>query len=128
MQNFLWVVVSIVAYVGGLVIVVRVTPRLLMHSFDEVFFMGGAVLDILGALLAFGAIVLTFIMFNGAFPIRVLNFLLLVGILAVTVRTALYCIRPRVGTTALSRALTGGYGFFLAVASVFYIVQIFTTK
>ncbi len=128
MQNFLWVVVSIVAYVGGLVIVVRVTPRLLTHSFDEVFFMGGAVLDILGALLAFGAIVLTFIMFNGAFPIRVLNFLLLVGILAVTVRTALYCIRPRVGATALSRALTGGYGFFLAAASVFYIVQIFTTK
>ncbi len=128
MQNFLWILISIIAYVGGLVIVVRMTPRLLSHSFDEMFFMGGAALDILGALLAFGAIVLTFAMFNGAFPVRVLNFLLLVGILAVTVRTALYCIRPRVGVTAVSRALTGGYGFFLAAAAVFYIVQIFTSK
>ncbi len=128
MQNFLWVLVSLVAYVGGLVIVVRVTPSLLSHTFDEMFFMGGAALDILGALLAFGAIVLTFAMFNGAFPVRVLNFLLLLGVLAVAVRTALYCIRPRVGTTAVSRALTGGYGFFLAVASVFYIVQIFISK
>jgi hypothetical protein len=128
MQSFLWVIVSVVAYVGGLVIVVCVTPRLLSHSFDELFFMGGAALDILGALLAFGAIVLTFAMFNGEFPIRVLNFLLLIGILVVTARTALYCIRPRVGTTAVSRALTGGYGFFLAAASVFYIVQVLTSK
>ncbi|MBV9617533.1 MAG: hypothetical protein JO011_20710 [Ktedonobacteraceae bacterium] len=128
MQSFLWVLISIVAYVGGLIIFARVTPRLLSHSFDEVFFMGGAALDILGALLAFGAIVLTFAMFNGAFPVRVLNFLLLVGILIVTLRTAVYCIRPRVGTTAVSRALTGGYGFFLAAASAFYIVQLFISR
>ena len=104
------------------------TPRLLSHTFDEMFFMGAAALDILGALLAFGAIVLTFALFNGAFPIRVLNFLLLLGILLVTARTALYCIRPRAGASAVSRALTGGYGFFLAAASVFYIVQIFVSK
>jgi len=128
MQNFLWVLVSIVAYVGGLIIIIRMTPRLLSHSFDEMFFMGAAALDILGALLAFGAIVLTFALFNGAFPIRVLNFLLLLGILVVTARTALYCIRPRAGASAVSRALTGGYGFFLAAASVFYIVQIFVSK
>lgn len=128
MQNFLWVLVSIIAYVGGLLIVMRMTPRLLSHSFDEMFFMGAAALDILGALLAFGAIVLTFALFNGAFPIRVLNFLLLVGILLVTMRIALYCIRPRTGASTVSRALTGGYGFFLAAASVFYIVQIFISK
>jgi hypothetical protein len=128
MQNFLWVLVSIVVYVGGLVIIVRVTPRLLLHSFDEMFFMGGAALDILGALLVFGAIVLTFAMFNGAFPVRVLDFLLLLGILAVTARTALYCIRPRMGATPVSRALTGGYGFLLAAASIFYIVQLFISR
>jgi hypothetical protein len=128
MQNFLWVFVSIVAYVGGLLLIWRMTPRLLSHSFDEMVFMGFAALDILGALLVFGAIVLMFAMFNGAFPVRVLNFLLLVGILAITVRTALYCVRPRAGTMAVSRALTGGYSFFLAAASVFYIVQIFVSK
>jgi len=119
---------SIVGYVGGLVIIIRVTPRLLSHTFDEMFFMGGAALDILGGLLAFGAIVLTFAMFNGAFPIRALDFLLLIGILVITARTALYCIRPRVGVTAVSRVLAGGYGFFLAAASVFYIVQLFISR
>jgi hypothetical protein len=128
MQDFLWVLVSIIAYVGGLVIVMRMTPRLLSHSFDEMFFMGAAALDILGALLAFGAIVLTFALFNGAFPIRVLNFLLLVGILLITARTAFYCIRPRTGASAVSRALTGGYGIFLAAASIFYMVQLFVSK
>jgi hypothetical protein len=128
MQNFLWVFLSIVAYGGGLLIIWRMTPRLLSHSFDEMIFMGFAALDILGALLVFGAIVLMFAMFNGALPVRVLNFLLLVGILAITVRTALYCIRPREGTTAVSRALTGGYSFFLSAAAVFYIVQIFVSK
>ncbi len=128
MQSFLWILLSIIAYVGGLIIIMRMTPRLLLHTFDEMFFMGAAALDILGALLAFGAIVLTFSLFNGAFPIRVLNFLLLLGILVVTARTALYCIRPRAGASAVSRALTGGYGFFLAAASVFYIVQIFVSK
>lgn len=128
MQNFLWVLVSIVAYVVGLVIIGRMTPRLLTRSFDEMVFMGFAALDILGALLAFGAIVLIFSLFNGAPVARVFNFLLLVGILVVTVRTALYCIRPRVGAAAVSRALTGGYGFFLAVAAVFYIVQLFISK
>jgi hypothetical protein len=128
MQNFLWVCLSIVAYGGGLLIIWRMTLRLLSHSFDEMIFMGFAALDILGALLVFGAIVFMFAMFNGAFPVRALNFLLLVGILVTTVRTALYCIRPRTGTTAVSRALTGGYSFFLAAASVFYIVQIFVSK
>ena len=128
MQDFLWIMVSIIAYGGGLLIIVRMTPRLLSHSFDEMFFMGAAALDILGALLAFGAIVLTFALFNGAFAIRVLNFLLLVGILGVTVRTALYCIRPRMGVSVVSRVLTGGYGFFLAAASIFYIAQLFISK
>ena len=128
MQNVLWVLVSIIAYVGGLVIVWRVTPRLLSHSFDEVFFVGFAVLDIVGALLAFGAVVLTFALFNGAFPVRVLNFLFLVGIFFVTMRTALYCVRPRVGATVIARALTGCYSFFLVAASVFYLVQLFVAR
>ena len=128
MQNVLWVLVSIIAYIGGLVIVWRMTPRLLSHSFDEVFFVGYAALDIMGALLTFGAVVLTFALFNGAFPVRVLNFLFLLGIFLVTMRTALYCVRPRVGASAVSRTLTGCYSFFLAAAAVFYIIQLFVAR
>lgn len=128
MQNFLWILVSIVAYGGGLLIIARITPGLLAHSFDELAFMGLAALDILGAILAFGAIVLVFALFNGAFPVRVLNFFLTVGILVVAGRTALYCVRPRTGTTAVSRALAGGYGFFLSAAAIFYVVQLFVSK
>ena|SRR5579884_3303308 len=128
MQSFLWVLLGIIAYGGGLFIIMRMTPRLLSHTFDEMFFMGVGALDILGALLSFGAVALTLAMTNGAFPIRVLDFLLLIGIFIVTARTALYCIRPRIGASAASRALTGGFSFFLAVAAVFYLVQLFTTK
>ncbi len=128
MQNVLWTLLSLIAYGGGLFIIWRMTPRLLSHSFDEISFVGFAALDIVGALLTFGAVVLTFAMFNGAFPVRVLNFLFLVGIFIVTMRTALFCIRPRTGTFAVSRAVTGVFSFFLAAASVFYIVQLFVSR
>jgi hypothetical protein len=128
MQNFLWVLVSLIAYGGGTFIIWRMTPRLLAHSFEEVFFVGFAALDIVGALLAFGAVVLTFALFNGAFPVRILNFLFLVGIFFVTLRTALYCIRPRMGATVVARVLTGCYSFFLAAAAVFYMIQLFVSR
>ena len=128
MQNVLLVLISLIAYAGGLYIIWRMTPRLLSHSFDEFSFVGFAVLAIVGALLTFGAVVLTFALFNGAFPVRVLNFLFLVGIFFVTLRTALFCIRPRSGTFAASRAITGIFSFFLASAALFYIVQIFVSR
>lgn len=128
MQNVLWVLVSLIAYAGGLYIIWRMTPRLLSHSFDEISFVGFAALDIVGALLTFGAVVVTFAMFNGALAVRVLNFLFLVGIFFVTLRTALFCIRPRSGTFVGSRAVTGVFSFFLAAASIFYIVQLFISR
>ncbi|QBD78179.1 hypothetical protein EPA93_20125 [Ktedonosporobacter rubrisoli] len=127
MPYTLWVFLCIIAYIGGLGLIIWITPKLLTRSFDEGLFMGIAAMDIIGALLAFGAIVVIFAVFNGALAIRILSFVLLVGILAVTGRQALTSFRPRIlsGTVQLSRIIAGVYCVLLAVASIFYMVQMF---
>ena len=127
MSYFLWIIGSLIAYIGGLVIIWRVTPRLLWRSYDEGLFMVIAALDIVGALLAFGAVVITFALFNGAIGIRIMDFLLLVGILIVTARMTLLCLSSRLRgkTFRVSRILAGIYCLCLAIAAVYYIVQMF---
>ena len=130
MSYVLWTLLSLVAYAGGLVILVRITPKLPSRSFDEGFFMGLAAFDIIGAVLAFGAVFITFAVFTGALAIRILDFLLLVGILAIAVRLTLQCLRPRVvsGTFRVSRVLAGGYGLFLVLAAFFCLTQLFVAS
>jgi len=118
---------SLVAYIVGLVILWKITPRLLSHSFDELIFVGIAALDILGACLAFGAIVVTLGLFNGSFPIRLIDLLLLFGLLAVSIRMASYCLRPRVKIFWISQWLAGAYCLFLVVAAGYSAIQIFAT-
>ncbi|MBV8822325.1 MAG: hypothetical protein JO123_06000, partial [Ktedonobacteraceae bacterium] len=72
MQGLLWTLISIVIYIGGLVIIARMTPMMPSHAFDEGVFMGLAALAILGALLAFGAIVVTYFLFSGNIGVRAL--------------------------------------------------------
>jgi hypothetical protein len=128
MSYFLWIVGSLIAYIGGLVVILRVTPRLLASSYDEGLFMGIAALDILGALLAFGAVVITFALFNGAIGVRVLDFLFLFGILLVGLRMAWMSYRPRLmaRTFYTSRIITGVYCLCLAIAAIYYIIRMFT--
>lgn len=128
MSYFLWTLGSIVAYVGGVMIILRVTPRLLQRKFDEGLFMGIAALDVLGALLVFSAVVITLAVFSGALAIRILDFLLLLGILVIAARTALSSFRPRIeaGTFLSSRVIAGIYCLALAVAAFSYIVLLFT--
>lgn len=127
MSGFLWVVVSLIAYIGGLVIIWQVTPRLLGRSFDEGLFMAIAALDIVGALLAFGGVVVTFAFFNGAIGIRIMDFLLLIGILLLGVRMAWFSFRPRLlaNTVRVSQVIAGVYCLCLALAALYYIVQMF---
>jgi hypothetical protein len=127
MSYFLWVVGSLIAYVGGLVIIWQITPRLLARSYDEGLFMAIAALDIVGALLAFGAVVVTFALFNGAIGIRIMDFILLVGILLLGIRMAWFSFRPRLlaNTVRVSRVIAGVYCLCLAVAALYYIVQMF---
>ena len=87
MQTFLLVLLCFVAFIGGIIIIARVTPRLLPYRFDEGYFMALAALDILGAILAFGAVAILFFAFNGSLPIRILDFFLSLAILGIGVRT-----------------------------------------
>ncbi len=126
MQTALLTIASILAYIGGLFVLVKMTPKLLVRSYDETTFMGLAIVDILAALLTFGSIVVTLILFNGV-VIKVFDFVLLLGVLAVAGRLALACFRPRIlaGTFRISRMLAGGYCLLLAAAAAFYILQLF---
>ena len=128
MQYFLWTLASLISYAGGLIILIRVTPMLLVRSYDEGLFMGIAALDILGALLAFGAVVITYGVFSGNFAIKVLDFAFLLGIIIVSVRLAFASFQRRSLTDTLvaSRFIAGGYALFLVVASLYCIVLLFT--
>jgi hypothetical protein len=127
MAYFLWVVASLIAYIGGLVIIWQVTPRLLGRSFDEGLFMAIAALDIVGALLAFGAVVVTLFLFNGAIGIKIMDFILLVGILLLGLRMAVFSLRSSLlpNTVRASRIMAGVYCLCLALAALYYIVQMF---
>jgi hypothetical protein len=128
MSDVLWTVVSLVAYAGGLVILVKVTPLLLSHSYDDGLFMVIAAGDVFGGLFVFGAVALTFALFSGSFAIRVLDFLLLGGIIIVNARLSYYSFRPRRTTTfrRVSRIVAGAYCLFLLLAAFYYIVLLFT--
>ncbi len=126
MQNFLWVMLSLIVYIGGVIILVRVTPMLLIHSYDESLFMGIAALDILGALLAFGAVVITYGIFSGNFAIKVLDFFFLVGIILIAIQLAFRLLQPRTMSTIMtSRIIMGSYIVFLILASCYLIVLLF---
>src|SRR5579885_1858869 len=127
MSYVLWTFASVLAYIGGLIIILRVTPRLLYLRYDEGLFMGIAALCIFGALLAFGAIAVTFGLFNGNFGARVLDFLFLIGILIAAGRTAWYSFRPRYGVSVLrsSSYMAGFYCLALALVALVYITQLF---
>jgi len=125
MQDVVVSLLSIFAYIMGLVIIWKVTPRLISHSFDELVFVGIATLDILGACLAFGAIVITLGLFNGSIAIRLIDLLLLIGIFGVSIKMASYCLRPGVKAFWLSQWLAGAYCLFLVCAAGYYTVQLF---
>jgi hypothetical protein len=130
MQQVLLTLIGLVAYICGLVIIVAVTPRLWRLRFDEGLFMGFAAADVLGGILAFAPIGITFALFNGAFGIKLLDFLLLVGIFIVGSRTSLRSFRPRYkgGTFQLSRILVGSYSLLLVAAAIYSIVLLFVSS
>ena len=109
MQYVLWVIISLVAYAAGVVVLLRVTPMLLHRQYDEGLFMGIAALDILGAFLAFGGIIIPLLLFSGALGVRILDIILLLGILLVAARLARNSFQTRVGagTFSSSRIIAG---------------------
>ena len=125
MQPVLVTFLCLIAYIAGLVILWRVTPRLLTRSFEDSWFMGYAVLDILGAILAFAGVIVSLALYDGAIPIKVIDFLLLLGIFWTSLRLASFSFRPRARTIRSSRLITGGFCIFLVGASLYLVVQLF---
>lgn len=130
MQHVIWTLIGLVAYICGLVIIVAVTPQLWRLRFDEGLFMAIAAADVLGGILAFAPIGITFALFNGTFGIKALDFLLLVGIFIVGLRMSLRSFRTRYkgGTFQLSRILVGSYSLLLVAAAVYSIVLLFVSS
>ena len=123
----LWTALCLIAYIGGLVVLLRITPLLFARSYDEGLFMGIAAADVFGGMLAFGAVAITFGIFSGSFGSRVLDFLLLIGILIVGGRMSIRSFRSRFysGTYRSSCIIAGSYGVFLTLAALFYIAMLF---
>lgn len=129
MQIALLTLLSLLSYVGGLIIVSKITPKLLASSYDEGLFMGMAAVDIIGAIMAFGGVAVIYIIYNGGLGVKIVNFFLLVGILIVAARTALSSFRPRIHhTVRTSRIIAGSYGICLVAAALFYMVQLFVSR
>src|SRR5215469_854384 len=130
MMFFLGTLACLLAYVGGLIIVNKVTPQLFIRSYDEGLFMGMAAADVMGGMLAFGAVAFIYGLLNGTVNLgpRVLDFLLLVGIFIIALRMSFRSFRTRnkAGTYLVSRVIAGIYSTLLAAASIYAIVLLFS--
>ncbi|WP_201362347.1 hypothetical protein [Dictyobacter formicarum] len=106
----------------------KTTPMLLARSYDEGLFMAIAAADILGAILSFGGIIVMLAVFNANIVIKIIDFLLLIGVMLITARLAMFSLRPRyaIGTNRISQVVTGLYCICLVVAAVYCMVQLFT--
>src|SRR5258708_27704153 len=127
MHPVLLTVIGVIAYIFGLLIIITVTPRLLKLNFDEGLFMGIAAAGVFGGILAFAPVGITFALFNGTFGIKILDFLLLVGILIMGLRMALRSFRLRypAGTFQVSHILAGSYFLLLLACCRYATVRLF---
>lgn len=129
MSVAVWIIASLIAYIVGMVVLVRVTPRLYYRSYDGELFLGIAALDILGAILAFSGVIVTLALFNGAAGVRILDFLMLIGILIVSIYLTRKSLRrPPAGTIRSSLLLAAGFSIFLLLASLYSMVQLILLK
>lgn len=126
---WLLTLLSIVAYVAGLILLVKVTPGLTKRAYDDILFIPFAAVTILGAMLAFGAIGVTFAAFSGNTLVRVVDALLLAVLLIIALRTAFRSFRPNyhisVDTYRVSRILTGIFCLVLAAIAVYVLLLLF---
>jgi hypothetical protein len=127
MQPALLFILSLVAYVGGLLLVWKITSRLLSLGLDEGWFMGLAALDILGGLLIFGAILLSLAAFQGTIGVKIIDAILLLIVFMLSLRLALRSFRRghHDKPILLGHVLSGCYCLFLSAASIYAIVQLF---
>src|SRR2546421_13087733 len=127
MSNVFWMLACLCAYIGGLVILVKVTPRLFLHRYDEGYFMAIAAADIVGGMFVFGAVAVTFALFSGTFAVRLLDFFLLLGIVIVALLMSYrsYYSRRSRRVQPASRIIASIYCLLLGLAALLYIGLLF---
>jgi hypothetical protein len=116
----------LVAYIAGLFLLVRIMPRLIKRALDDALFIGVAAIAIFGAMLAFGAIGVTFAVFTGGLGVRIFDIVLLLILGIVTLRTSMNAFRPRYDSyqsaSRISRLAVGIFFLLLATASAIVII------
>lgn len=122
-------VLCLLAYIGGLILLVRITPRLIKSSYDDAIFIGIAAAAVFGAMLIFGAVGVLSTIFSGVFAVRALNVVLMFVLFFVTLRVALRTLRPNYQTSInsqrISRILTGCFFLFLTAITVYVLYLLF---
>ncbi|HET8845713.1 MAG TPA: hypothetical protein VFN35_29870 [Ktedonobacteraceae bacterium] len=128
-MEWILTLISLVAYIIGLGLLVKIVPGLVKRSFDDALFIGVAAVAVFGAMLAFGAIGVTFSVFGGHPAVRVLDAILSIVLFIVALRTSFGAFRPRygigVGSYRASRIMTGSFFIFVAVAAIYVLVLLF---
>src|SRR5256885_11600525 len=127
MSYLFWTLACLCVYIGGLAILVRVTPLLLIRRYDDGYFMSIAAADVFGGMFVFGAVAVTFALFSGTFAVRLLDFFLLLGILIVALRMSYRSFYARRAAKAqrVSRMVASVYCLLLGLAALFYLVLLF---
>jgi hypothetical protein len=127
MLYVLWTFACLCAYAGGIVILVKVTPLLLLYTFDEGYFMAIAAADIFGGMFVFGAVAITFALFSGTFSIKLLDLFLLLGIIMVAFSLSYRCFRLRRAVKVHFVSSIGAclYTLFLGLAASLYLILLF---
>lgn len=126
MSYTLWTFFCLAAYSVGIVALLLVTPRLLRYSYDQPAFTGFAALEIIGGLCVFGAVTITFGLFSGSFAIKLLDFLLLAGILIVGSSLSYRSFRSRQRDVVRATCVIAGiFCLLLVLAAVYYMALLF---
>ncbi|HLX55459.1 MAG TPA: hypothetical protein VKR83_00395 [Ktedonobacteraceae bacterium] len=127
MSPVLLTLLSLIAYICGLVVLLRVTPLLLKRRFDEGLFMGMAAADIFGGLLVFAPVGVSFALFNGSITVRIFDVILLLIIGIVALRIAYRSLRPHymMDVIRVSGVLVGSYFLLLTGLAIYAIVLLF---
>jgi len=127
MSNLFWTLACLCAYIGGLIVLVRVTPLLLIRRYDDGYFMAIAAADVFGGLFVFGAVAVTFALFSGGFAVRLLDFFLLLGIVIVALVMSYrsYYSRRYRRVQPASRIIASIYCLLLGLAALLYIGLLF---
>ncbi|HVB71929.1 MAG TPA: hypothetical protein VNE38_00090, partial [Ktedonobacteraceae bacterium] len=108
-------------------LLLKVTPLLLRHNFDEGYFMGLAAADIFGGLLVFGPVGVIFAENNGTLTARVFDVIMLLIIGIVSLRIAYRSFRPHymMNVLRVSGIVVGGYFLLLLVLTIYALVLMF---